>query len=56
MKYYREKDHGINLTLIGVVNFLRNSLKIECCKNLKKRKIWDKFRGSFTGDYSTCLF
>ena len=38
MKYYPKKDHGINLTQIGVVNFLRYSLKIECCKNLKKCK------------------
>jgi len=37
---YRKKDHGINLTQIGVVNFLRYrpSLKIECCKNLKMCK------------------
>jgi len=38
MKYYRKKDHGISLTQTGVVNVLRYSLKIECCKNLKKCK------------------
>jgi len=39
MKYYRKKDHGINRTH-GVANLLRYrpSLKIECCKNLKKCK------------------
>ena len=36
MKNYRKKDHGINLTQTGVVNVLRYSPKIECCKNLKK--------------------
>jgi len=38
MKYYRKKDHGIDLTKIGVVNVLRYSLKIKCCRNLKKCK------------------
>jgi len=38
MKYYQKKAHGINFTQIGVINFLRYSLKIECCENLKKCK------------------
>jgi len=31
-------DHGINVTQSGLVNALRYSLKIECCKNLKTCK------------------
>jgi len=38
MKHYLKNDHGINLTQTGVVNLLRCSLKIECCRNLKKCK------------------
>jgi len=43
MKYYQKKDHGIDPTLIGIVNVLRYSLKIECCKNPKKCKGWMTF-------------
>ena len=38
MNYYPTKADGINLTQIGVVNVLKYSLKIECCKNLKMCK------------------
>jgi len=55
MKYYRKKDHGINLTQIGVANVLRYSLKLNVAKSEKVQR-WDNFRGSFGGDYSTCQF
>jgi len=38
MKYYRKKNHGYNLTHIGIVNIPRCNLCIECCKNMKRCK------------------